>query len=116
VAAGADASTIYDTMQALCNAISRNILRLSSPLRDSGSKLRFAEVTMCVSCGCGQFNDDHGDRRHIILDDLEQAAAASGLSLDEVAQNISEAATVGDGSVPRPPDEEEQAARDERRA
>jgi hypothetical protein len=54
---------------------------------------------MCVSCGCGQFNDDQGDRRHITLDDLEQAAAASGLSLYEVA----EAAMLGDSSVPQPP-------------
>jgi len=71
---------------------------------------------MCVSCGCGQFNDDHGDSRHITMVELERAAAAAGLALDEVADNISEAATVGDGSVVEPLTEEEQAAREKKRA
>ena len=71
---------------------------------------------MCISCGCGQFNDDHGDRRNITMDDLEQAAVASGLSVDEVAENVSQAAIVGDGSAVEPRAETEQATRDKQRA
>ena len=43
---------------------------------------------MCVSCGCGEPNERHGDDRHITQDDLQQAAAAAEISLDEVVQNI----------------------------
>ncbi len=46
---------------------------------------------MCASCGCGKLNDDHGDDRHLTLDDLEQAAEAADLNLSEVAQNIQQA-------------------------
>jgi hypothetical protein len=44
---------------------------------------------MCVSCGCGEPNERHGDDRHITQDDLQQAADAANISLDEVVQNIS---------------------------
>jgi hypothetical protein len=43
---------------------------------------------MCVSCGCGEPNERHGDDRHITQSDLEQAATAAEISLDEVIQNI----------------------------
>lgn len=43
---------------------------------------------MCVSCGCGKPNDDHGDSRNITLDDLNQAAAAAGTTRAKVLQNI----------------------------
>lgn len=43
---------------------------------------------MCVSCGCGSPNDDHGDRRNITLNDLDQAAIAAGTTRDKVLQNI----------------------------
>lgn len=43
---------------------------------------------MCVSCGCGEPNERHGDDRHITQDDLDQAAAAAKISADEVARNI----------------------------
>src|SRR5690242_11153459 len=45
--------------------------------------------TMCLSCGCGSPNDDHGDSRNITLNDLDQAAQAAGTSVGQVAQNIS---------------------------
>ncbi len=35
---------------------------------------------MCVSCGCGEPNERHGDDRHITQDDLDQAAAAAEIS------------------------------------
>ena len=43
---------------------------------------------MCLSCGCGQPNDDHGDSRNITLDDVDQAAKAAGTTRDKVLQNI----------------------------
>ena len=44
---------------------------------------------MCLSCGCGEPNERHGDDRHITQDDLDQAAAAANISTAEVVQNIS---------------------------
>jgi hypothetical protein len=46
---------------------------------------------MCASCGCGKLHDDHGDDRHLTLDDLEDAAEAAGIDVQEVAQNILQA-------------------------
>ena len=43
---------------------------------------------MCLSCGCGQPNDDHGDSRNITLNDIDQAAKAAGTTRDKVLQNI----------------------------
>ena len=43
---------------------------------------------MCLSCGCGQPNDDHGDARNITMNDLNQAAEAAGTTRDKVLQNI----------------------------
>ena len=43
---------------------------------------------MCVSCGCGVPDAAHGDDRHITLDDLEAAATAVGISVEEVVRNI----------------------------
>lgn len=43
---------------------------------------------MCMSCGCGQPNDDHGDPRHITQDDLDRAAQAANVSREQAAQNI----------------------------
>lgn len=43
---------------------------------------------MCMSCGCGRPNDDHGDSRNITLNDIDQAAIAAGTTRDKVLQNI----------------------------
>ena len=43
---------------------------------------------MCLSCGCGEPNDNHGDPRHITLEMLEQAAEAAEWSTEDVANNI----------------------------
>ena len=53
---------------------------------------------MCLSCGCGKPNDDHGDQRNITLDDLNQAAQAAGTTRDKVLQNIMNGAQVGSSS------------------
>src|SRR2546421_1152832 len=43
---------------------------------------------MCLSCGCGEPNDDHGDPDHITYDDLRMAATAADLTLEQAADNI----------------------------
>ena len=43
---------------------------------------------MCLSCGCGEPDDNHGDERHIITEDLRQAAEAAEITVDEAAHNI----------------------------
>ncbi len=43
---------------------------------------------MCMSCGCGAPNDDHGDERNITQDDLDRAAAAANISREQAAENI----------------------------
>lgn len=43
---------------------------------------------MCLSCGCGAPNSSHGDDRHITMEDLEAAAEAANLSVEEVVANI----------------------------
>ena len=45
---------------------------------------------MCVSCGCGVPRAAHGDDRHITLDDLEAAARAAGVTVEDVLRNIRE--------------------------
>ena len=46
---------------------------------------------MCLDCGCGEPNERHGDDRHIVMDDIRAAAAASEISVDEAKRNIVEA-------------------------
>jgi hypothetical protein len=48
---------------------------------------------MCMSCGCGEPNAAHGDDRHITLEDLEEAAEAAGITLEEVLRNLQAATT-----------------------
>jgi hypothetical protein len=45
---------------------------------------------MCLDCGCGKPNDDHGDSRHITMDQVEDAAKASEISVDDAVKNINE--------------------------
>lgn len=46
---------------------------------------------MCASCGCGMPYEDHGDIRHITMKDLEAAAEAGNISVDEVVMNLEQA-------------------------
>ena len=43
---------------------------------------------MCMSCGCGETTDDHGNQDNITEQDLERAAAAAGVSKEQAAENI----------------------------
>lgn len=52
---------------------------------------------MCVSCGCGQLNDDHGDQRNITLNDLRSAAQAADIDVQTAARNIQQGITQGGG-------------------
>ena len=45
---------------------------------------------MCLTCGCGEPNADHGDPRHITYDDLMAAAEAAGIDVDEAVRNFDE--------------------------
>jgi hypothetical protein len=45
---------------------------------------------MCLSCGCGMPNDDHGDPRNITMDDLKAAADAVGIEAEDAVANIVE--------------------------
>ncbi len=45
---------------------------------------------MCISCGCGQPNNDHGNSKLITMDELKQAADAAKMSVDDAAKNIAE--------------------------
>jgi len=50
---------------------------------------------MCVSCGCGEPNERHGDDRNITQDDIDAAAEAANISSEQVALNIGKTAEVG---------------------
>ena len=54
---------------------------------------------MCVSCACGKPDDDHGDSRNITMNQLQDAAKAANISVDEVRQNIDSAAMKTAGSA-----------------
>jgi hypothetical protein len=43
---------------------------------------------MCLSCGCGEPNEDHGNPDQITYEDLKRAADANGISIEETANNI----------------------------
>ncbi len=59
---------------------------------------------MCVSCGCSTPDDDHGDEKHIVMDEvkktggadqitedrLQKAAEAAGITTEQAKQNVRE--------------------------
>jgi hypothetical protein len=46
------------------------------------------EPDMCMSCGCGRPDDDHGDDRNITSEDLQRAAEAADTTPEQAAENI----------------------------
>jgi len=46
---------------------------------------------MCLTCGCGVPNDDHGDPAHITFEDLKRAADAAEISVEEAVVNLTQA-------------------------
>ena len=53
---------------------------------------------MCMSCGCGEPNADHGNPDHITQAQMERAAAAAGITLQQAADNIRQSAQAQSGS------------------
>lgn len=43
---------------------------------------------MCMSCGCGEDDNGHGNQDNITEQDLERAAAAANVSKEQAAENI----------------------------
>ena len=44
---------------------------------------------MCLTCGCGKPNDDHGNKANITMKDLQAAAKAGGVrSAKKAAENL----------------------------
>ena len=46
---------------------------------------------MCLNCGCGELNDDHGNSANITVDDLRSASQATGQSLHETIDHMERA-------------------------
>jgi hypothetical protein len=45
---------------------------------------------MCVSCGCGRYEDSHDDERNVTVASLQRAADASNRTLQDVLQSTIE--------------------------
>ncbi len=57
---------------------------------------------MCVSCGCGQVNDDHGDERNITMRDMRSAAQAANIDVQTAARNIQQSMSQGGAAGQQP--------------
>jgi hypothetical protein len=53
---------------------------------------------MCLNCGCGKPNEDHGNPANITADDLRRAGEANEQSMRESAQHIVETVELLDAS------------------
>ena len=53
---------------------------------------------MCLTCGCGEPDEDHGKPENITAEGLKAAGEANGQSLRESAQHIVEAVERLEGS------------------
>ncbi len=43
---------------------------------------------MCLNCGCGDYDDKRGDDANITLTDIEHAAQANGMSIEETIREM----------------------------
>jgi hypothetical protein len=85
------ASSYRADARANCKRMARREHGLESRVRPANSYLQlntFGGDDMCVSCGCGKFEDSHGDERNISVSSLQRAAAASNLTVDQVLNNL----------------------------
>lgn len=56
---------------------------------------------MCISCGCNEPEESHGDERNITVATLQRAAAASNLTIQDVVKNMAEGCqTLQGGPIP----------------
>ena len=55
---------------------------------------------MCMTCGCGKPNDQHGDEANITYDQLQSAAEAANIDPEAAADNLHDLAKkIRDNSV-----------------
>lgn len=54
---------------------------------------------MCLDCGCGAPNDQHGDPNHLTMEQVEKAAKASKISVDEAMKNINKTVKEAQGGA-----------------
>ena len=47
---------------------------------------------MCMSCGCNKIHDEHGDKRNITYEMMQEAAKAAGISFQECWENMKKGA------------------------
>ncbi len=47
---------------------------------------------MCMSCGCGEPDNDHGNPDHITRAQMQRAASAAGVDIEQAADNIHDSA------------------------
>ena len=58
---------------------------------------------MCMTCGCGEPMEQHGNNDNITYDRLEQAANAAGIDPEQAADNLHDLAKkIRDGDVSLP--------------
>lgn len=60
-------------------------------LYPSGRDHAIGDKNMCVSCGCGKLNDNHGNPDLITMNELQKAAKAANQDLEDAAKNIAQA-------------------------
>jgi len=61
---------------------------------DLGKILRLlpaAPINKCLTCGCDMPHNGHDDHRHITIEDLQAAADAAGITVEEAAKNLQHA-------------------------
>jgi hypothetical protein len=51
-------------------------------------RMRGRRLTMCLSCGCGEPHEDHGNEDNITYEDLKKAADSEGITVEQAADNI----------------------------
>ena len=54
---------------------------------------------MCMNCGCGKPDDDHGNPANITAHELRRAGQANGQSMRTSAQNILDAVGLVEGEA-----------------
>jgi hypothetical protein len=45
---------------------------------------------MCMTCGCREWDNDHGDQKNITYRRLVDAAEAGGVTVEEAAEHLRE--------------------------
>ena len=47
-----------------------------------------AFLSKCLTCGCDMPHNEHDDRRHLTIEDLEAAAVAAGITVDQAYEHL----------------------------